>query len=510
MMYYLLYMSLLNTEEKSDRKSTVEELLTNASANNVINECLGDVYEELNAADLVEEPENSRDGVFIFKISEDKLDVQASFFPPEGSGQPLTINAILGELLDMQIIERVIDTELIGKTLTKVNSAGKTINDLLIARGIYPSPEIPSYIKLFLNPVLYLNALNKMKRDFKSRRFDYKKISNFCILDKGTPVAVKLDFIDGKPGMDVFGKDIASHIIKKENIEIGKNLIVQDSGDIITAIDGEFVYNGREIYVNELLNVSSGVNHHTGHIHFPGTVYISGEVEDDFNIQTGENLYVNNALAASDVICGGNLTVAHGGIIGRKHGHVIVKGKVETGHLTNVHIEADNDIHIIKSSFNSNIYTDGTVSFDQKSVIIGGEIYAKDGLLAFDVGNESGIKTKIYCGIDFKNINKLYIVKEYRELLVEKKETQLLLENNVIIKELDKQILRCKMSMEQIARDIIYNENAQINVIGTIFPGTIINICHLKYNINEPLKNCRFYLDKVSGSVKMSYAKDTI
>ena len=45
------------------------------------------------------------------------------------------------------------------------------------------------------------------------------------------------------------------------------------------------------------------------------------------------------------------------------------------------------------------------------------------------------------------------------------------------------------------------NEEADVKVSASVYPGVYIEICHISYIVNRELKHCRFYLDKVKGKI---------
>lgn len=484
------------------KSRTLDDILLDSSINKIIDECLEGECEDLSVMDDLDTYNFSKDGEILFHISDDEMEVVASFYPAMGTGKKLTDSAIINKLININIKETFIDFNRISQHLSEANESGKTVENIVIAKGIDSVPRSPSYIKLILDPEKYIIGINDLIKKNKLQNIDYKSFSQICILEKGTPVAHRVPETPGKNGMNLYGKIIPYHTKKVDKVKLGKNLKEDSVGDIIVTVDGEFIFREDEIYINEVLRLKEGVNFKTGHIHFPGSVIIHGEVEDDFNIKAEKNLYSYNTLAASKVFCGGNLVVLNGGIIGRRKSSVIVKGNVKAIHTETVNIEADKSIYIDKCTFKSNIFTNEDMRFGSRGKIIGGVIYAKNGLHVFEIGNEAFVETMIYCGVDFKDNNKLFLIKKYREELISEKQKQLSRNDSDILKKLDRQILKCDLSLEHILKNMKYNEDAQIIINGKIYPGTVINICHVKYKVPEVNENGYFYLNKELGEIQ--------
>lgn len=492
---------MLQFEENRTEKQSLNDLLSDPSINNIMDSCLDDVLEDLYAVEEISIPVPNRDGEVRFQISCDNMTVMANFYPSSGTGENLTESGVLTDLLDMGILQTLVDLEEISSGLHACNEIGVASENHVIARGIDPEPCIPDHINLYINPLQYVKAVNELILKKKEQRVDYKDFSQLCILEQGTPVGQWIGEKPGITGMDVLGSAIQYQTVKTDEISIGKNLCRQADGEIVTTIDGEFVFEDGEIFVNEVLTLNNGINYKTGHIRFPGTIIINGEVEDDFNIKAAKNIYISNSLAASDINCGGSLVVTNGGIIGRKRHKVMVKDFVEAVHTKTAHIEAEKGIYITKGSLDSKLFTNGEIIFGSNGRLIGGEVYAKEGVHTHIIGSESSTPTQICCGIDYKDIQTLFTLKKYRlELSEAKDKSRNQLDDDTYAK-LEKQLLKCELSLEQILGRMQYNENAQIVVLGTIYPGTTLNICHIKKTVTEEVHNVTFYLDKKIGEI---------
>lgn len=492
---------MMQFQETPDGKQSLSELLEDPSINTIIDSCLGDDCEDLYAVDEVSVPVPDRDGEVRLHISPDKMTVTADFYPKSGKGEKITETGVISNLLEMEILQTLIDLEALGAGLKVCNETELAAENIIIASGIDPEPRIPAHIDLFLNPANYVKAVNEIILKKENGKVDYKDFSQICILEKGTPVGQWIDETPGFSGMDIYGSPIPYQTVKIDQIKIGKNLRRKEEGDIVTTVDGEFIYEDDEIRINEILTLNDGINFKTGHIRFPGSVVINGEVEDDFNIKAEKNIYITNSLAASDVVCGGSLIVTNGGIIGRKQHKVMVRDIVETIHTKTVHLEAEKGIYITKGALDSDLYTNGEIIFGATGRITGGKAYAKDGFHGYIVGSESSVNTLICCGIDYKDIQKLFALKKYHFELKEAKNKSANRIDESTLRTLDQQILKCNLSLEQVVGKMQYNENAVVVVQGTIFPGSIINICHIKYAVKEELRNVTFSLDKKAGEI---------
>ena len=125
----------------------------------------------------------------------------------------------------MKILNTLIDMEDLSDSLHRANEQTIPIENVVVAKGIQPVPRFPAHVELLLNPEQYTKAVNKMVQSGENKNFDYKKISQICILEMGTPVGNRIEEKPGISGMDVFGSIIPYQTTKIDRITIGKNLV---------------------------------------------------------------------------------------------------------------------------------------------------------------------------------------------------------------------------------------------------------------------------------------------
>jgi len=441
-------------------------------------------------------------GKFNLTISEDEITVSANFYAPRGKGKPIKIFDVIERLHDFYIIDSVIDTKMINKTLAYVNDQQKDVENQIIAKGKLPVHNIPEHIEVVFDPEDYIALVNEIIEENKNQQIDYKKFSRLCILNEGMKVAQKHNNVTGVRGITVKGTAIPFETNRKKLIKIGSNLKMDKSGEITTTCEGEFLYKRNEISIKDILVLKDGVSFKTGNIHFPGSVVIHGEVKTDFKIHSDENLLVHNTLGAAEVSCGGNLIVANGGIVGKGSHKITVQNIVKSVHMENVHIEAGSNIFIEKSAYHSKIFTNGMLHMGSNSKLLDCMVSARNGLTVQDIGNDSGIKTKIICGIDFKISDKIKLINQYRKKLTDSLEKTLQRDPMAETWEINKEIEKCDKGIEQILSEAEYNTDVRINVNGTVYRGTHIEICNNKFEVLEDLSYGFFYFNKKEDIVK--------
>jgi len=435
-------------------------------------------------------------------ISEDEMKATANFYPPTGDMEPIGLDDIK-ELLDSKGIISGVDWDGIKEAVFKCNTERIQVTDVVIARGVEAVDEVPEHL------IVEEHLLKESSRAGRGNgRVDFKETSPFVLVKEGQVLARKSPHRQGRMGSNVQGKAIAYKTVKITQIEPGDN--TREQGDCIVAgCDGRFEYNQSSFRVNEVLEVSSDVDYTTGHIDFPGDVIIKGEIKDGFRVRSGGSVYCAKTMDASEVFCQKDLIVKQG-IIGRNRGRVKVEGIVETKFIENCYLEAKNEVFVENGILNSAVHTLKRLELGKKGIIIGGRIYAQDGVAATQIGSALGPRTEIYCGIDYSVEQKVEWIRDKNiELALKLGEVERKLkaasEAREKLIEVQTKLKQAIHRMNEAANSLIFqldkNEEADVIVKGSIFPGAYIEICHFSYVVGREMKRVRLRLDKKKGRV---------
>ena len=280
-------------------------------------------------------------------------------------------------------------------------------------------------------------------------------------------------------------------------------------GGIVASCEGRAVLKDNTISVQKVLRIAGDVNYKTGHVRFPGDIVISGEVRDGFRIEAGGSLFCEKTLDASEVSCGDNLAVAFG-IIGRQKGTVRAGGAIRARFIENCHVEAAGPISVGTAILNSIVSTQDRLEMGPRGIIVGGRILAANGVVTTQVGSERGARTEINIGLDFAVMQKLEWIRDRNvELAVKLTRVQERIkaggDTAPRLAGARDQIKEAIGRLNTAARELVFhlhkNGEACLVVRGPVLPGTYIEICHISYIVNRPLRSVRFTLDKGTGKI---------
>jgi uncharacterized protein len=446
--------------------------------------------------------EPSTDGTVEIAVAKDEMQVLGTFFPPTGNGKPLQLDDVLGRVEALGITTGI-DWEAIKGCILTCNEQRSCVRDAVISRGRKPVDEVP--------PHLVINEALKTKEsagDAASARVDFREVSLFTLVKKGEPLASLVPKQDGAMGTTVRGTAVA---FRKEPVSYpkpGRNTQWQ-AGSVIAACDGRFQSTIAGFWVDEVLDVRGDIDYHVGNINFPGDVVIQGEVRDGFVVKTGRSILCLGTIDACQVDCGGDL-VTRQGIIGKEKAMIVVGGTTQAKFIEACSLDSGGSIFVRTSVLNSRVQTHDRLELGERGIIIGGTIYAQNGVSAAQIGTARGPRTEIHCGIDFKVEQKLIWIRDRNIALAFKlRET----ENRMKTAPATKSVLsplreRIKAAIHQLnenARLLVSNldrnEDADVSVRDMVFPGTYIEICHVSYFVTMPKRFVTFRLEKASGKI---------
>jgi uncharacterized protein (DUF342 family) len=444
----------------------------------------------------------NQDGRLEIVVSDDKLTAKAVFTPPLGDGRLIDMD-YLQKLLDAEGLVFGVDWDAIGEAVFTCNTERKIVSDVVIAKGLDPEKEIPSYLKLekrFFNqgPLI----------DPESLKVDFRTISPFIIVRKGERIATVIPPRPGKDGTDVFGKPVA--FTRKDVVQFTAGKNTERSGDgILAACEGRFERKDNSFWVSEILQIKGAVDYSTGNIQFPGDVFIEGMVQDGFRIYAGGSIVSKSTLDASEVAARKDLSVEQG-IIGKKQSLVRVGGTVKAKFIEGCTVECRGSILVEDSMYACEVYTLDSVQMGEQGKIVGGSVFAVNGVSANQIGNQAHQRTRIQCGVDFVAERKLEQLKQrhahlslkltaLNTFLKEKPSERAEAERDrlaVLIQKVVEEMNACLIGLHK-------NQKAEVVVTDKVFPGVEIDICNIRLAVDKTHAKVKFALDPIRGKISI-------
>ena len=344
--------------------------------------------------------EQYEDEYFVFKLytSDDKYKAFMDLIPKK----PILDDAD-SKLLDYNFLINLIfkhlkDKDLIHydviKDAIKSAKSGVTCTNRRIAKGYEPHDGIPArivYLVKKYDKTTYQNG--------KVELLDIRYTSYFDNVKKGDKVARIYDAKYGAPGKNALGEEIKG--------DIGKNLGLIISGDfhqikepncnyttLVSQRDGFVKEEAGGVYIKEELVIEGDSNYESGRINFVGSVYIKGNVYKDFIIHAGKSVVIDGDTHQANITTDTGDIYVKGFILGGEKSKISSGGAIFSKGCREAILEAKSSVYLEKEAYNSKISTLESV-FVKKGIIVGGNLFVINSIVANEVGNKSEIKTLI-------------------------------------------------------------------------------------------------------------------
>lgn len=226
---------------------------------------------------------------------------------------------------------------------------------------------------------------------------NYYTRNSIITIEKGQRIGTVIAPKPGVNGFDVFGKKLTP---KKRPTEIQlANTVVMSSdqpGVVVANVAGKVIFEHGVLSMIEVLEITGDIDFESGNIDSVINVHVKGTVRDRFSIKSKKSVSVCGAIEAADVSAKDSILV-RGGVLGREKGVLQAGGEIVAKFCDHADLRAYGDIKISKEVINSHVRTDGKL-IAEHSVIVGSDVYAREGVVVGTLGSEANIPTTIIVG----------------------------------------------------------------------------------------------------------------
>lgn len=141
-------------------------------------------------------------------------------------------------------------------------------------------------------------------------RIDFYSIGKVVSVEPNTLIAEKVPGDEGKPGMDVWGKEIQQSKGKRIMLKAGKGTSLSDDGmKAYSTILGRPDVKDDMVSVHEVYEVAADVDVSTGNIEFMGDVVIKGSISEGMKVRAGNSVILFGSVIGGEITAGSDVTV---------------------------------------------------------------------------------------------------------------------------------------------------------------------------------------------------------
>jgi len=456
------------------------------------------------------------------KISEDGMEVYATIIPGIERKMP-RFEEIMEVLHDEGVVFGIMEDEI--ERMIKEEVIFKPV---MVARGIHPTEPVDAKVeyKFPKDGIMELSTFDKNRVDPVARRKIY-------ICRKGDVLVEKKPAVDGKPGRDVFGREIPSKKGKDIALHelVGKNVKLSEDGKfIISMVEGQpYVSNDGKVNVKEIFVVNGDLDYSVGNIDFPGSVWIRGNIDGNFKVISGKDVIIDGIVSGGFHIEAKGSVVIRKGVFGRKRGKIISGGDVSAKFLSETFVASEGSIEVGEYMMNCHAVAKKDVAVFGKGLIVGGKVSAGKSIKARVLGNMSGAKTVVEAGVDFETQKQYYeishelmeLVRELTSLSTLQRKFKMMLDNvsdsenkeiSLILinienkkKTLYERMEKRRKTLEALnisRREKQLRKNALIVASDACYPGVTVSIGDETIKIDDNLGPTAFTFDVVKNGIK--------
>lgn len=416
----------------------------------------------------------------------------------------LSKNAIYAMLADNDIEYGIID-----ENIELLAEKGSEAGEVLIAKGVQLEKGCDGSYDMkwrkYEPPTPYERTDGTM---------DFATVDFVDMVKTGQPVAIYTPAVKGVDGRTVTGMVIEEKSGKDLPKLTGKFLAVRPDGvTYVAKKDGYIIFdeNKYRIDIQDVLVINGNINRLYGNVFYDGTVRVNGNVGEGAIISAKGDVIVTGYVQSS-YISAGNKVVAIGGINANDSGYICAQGGVYAEYIESSNIFAGEEVQA-NYILNSNV-TAGTeiVVKGSKGVVCGGTLSAGYKVSVQTVGNRSFVKTIVVVGKNssmseritaaksFKaeierDINTLRKGEEYLRHTVPADQlpaNDMYIKLGIAVQMKEQSLKRVNDDIAEVESWIKSSDRASVNVFGTAYPNTEININEVTRLLDSNMFNVSF------------------
>lgn len=227
---------------------------------------------------------------------------------------------------------------------------------------------------------------------------NYYTFNQIITVEEGGVIGSVKPLVPARNGVDVRGGVIKPRR-QPRALELDGTVghAADDQTKIVAHRSGRVICAGDALRIDEILHVEGNVDFSCGNIDSHTDVNIKGTVQDRFEVKSEKSVIVGGAIEAAEVRAAGDVLV-RGGILARQQGKVVAGGEIIAKFANEAELRAGGDIKISKELLNCRTHTEGRV-LAERGALIGGYLYAKQGVELAVLGSGANVQTRVAVGI---------------------------------------------------------------------------------------------------------------
>lgn len=463
-------------------------------------------------------PKPEADSGMTIDVSDDEMEVSIMISSPRPGGRHLTAQEVVQALKKSGIqfgfqedkIQEALDSDLYGEPIVAVLG-----NPVKNGKDGYVDYKVRIDKKI------------EFKED-ESGRIDFLAKDLIENVVQGQVLAELLPPEKGEAGRTIYNKVLPATDGIPSEMRPGKGTILSEDGkQLIAEKNGQVVYVGGKVNVEENYIINGDVGLDTGNIMFLGSVTVRGSVSDNMEVKAAGNIEVAGSVQKAHMEAEGDVIVRQG--IQGRDGAVIesTTGSAFAKFIQNTEVNVERDVIVSEGVLHSKIHAGGKIICNGKRAqIVGGEIMAGEEVRVKQLGAQASTPTYVVVGTNPKILQqikqleaianqakeKLDKIEQNLRTLTVQKNTQgeeftatkedLLLKMTSAKEKLVDRIKEADGEKTQLSEYMaMLATGGKVHVEKTLYPGVRIEINGAEFLVNDEYHNVTF--TEENGNIKI-------
>lgn len=451
----------------------------------------------------------------LLTVTPDRLQVLGTLYAEDAQGRPLTGERLAGELQRLGVTAEL-ERESAEAALAAARETGQPQEGVVLARGLPPQPGLDGWLE-FLVP-----TLNTVGLEQEGGRLDYRERGAHPAVTPGQRIARVQPPQPGRPGRDVFGREVPSVPGRPFEAQAGSEVTALEGGLFQAETQGIVVVEQGVVAVTECLVIHDDVGLATGNVRAEqGSLDVRGSIQAGFTVEVPGHVVVHGVVESATVTAGGSLEVS-GGIVMPKGGLIRAGGHVSAQFANTARIEAGGDVVIANEVSHSTIRTAGQlIATRGKGIVQGGTILCAKGLEANELGSPLGTSTVVAVSVRWGEDANLFEERRALKLEIDRIDAALggtdfraVLERTppdkrpVVVEILHRRVQllnRFKELTKAMAEQVRQRQQelaqARVRVRRVIHPGVTVKIAGRSLTVTQPVERASLRWDEATREI---------
>lgn len=330
------------------------------------------------------------------RVLDDGLRVELDICPPSSTAEAVTVEKIR-QLLERNRVIYGVDDAAVAMAL----ETGKVqrVRGACIAWGIPALAGNDGRIELVQQAESEQNDQGFVRIEKNPELATLFPDVNIQTVEKGQKIATLIQPTRGKPGKNVYGKDIPAETGRPLAPKVGDHVAFDSRrGEFYSKISGRVVLEGNYINVENFLLIGKDLDTALGHVKFPGELAVRGWVHRGLLVETKKDILIEGGVEAAQVFTTDGSILIREGVQGGGSAFLSAKWDVTSGFIEQATVMAGGIIRTSTATGSELAAGEAVRVTDGRGEVVGCRIYAGNLVEVNALGTGRGDSTSVYLG----------------------------------------------------------------------------------------------------------------